>query len=320
MDNIIGSSPRLWGTPNQIERLGLSARFIPTPVGNTARSPGANITPPVHPHACGEHTEKQIMGVASHGSSPRLWGTRKQTRAEPVSARFIPTPVGNTKQQIAVLKLLPVHPHACGEHWLIKEDEVRSIGSSPRLWGTLDNSRPETISYRFIPTPVGNTRPRHSRLGGIPVHPHACGEHKTTGELPCSRTGSSPRLWGTREGQVILTGVARFIPTPVGNTACWRFMSGVKTVHPHACGEHLPPFLPKDKTTGSSPRLWGTLSRWASTSKIIRFIPTPVGNTFLATLVSSSIPVHPHACGEHVLDFSKGRIAPGSSPRLWGTL
>ncbi|CAB1083949.1 hypothetical protein D1AOALGA4SA_11483 [Olavius algarvensis Delta 1 endosymbiont] len=51
-----GSSPRLWGTLAHPRRLGVQARFIPTPVGNTNIFAPPSRGHAVHPHACGEHT------------------------------------------------------------------------------------------------------------------------------------------------------------------------------------------------------------------------------------------------------------------------
>ena len=50
---------------------------------------------------------------------------------------------------------------------------------------------------------------------------------------------------------------------------------------------------------GSSPRLWGTLTARSSVSSIVRFMPTPVGNTPAQYIIAGQGLVHPHACGEH---------------------
>ncbi|CAB1083933.1 hypothetical protein D1AOALGA4SA_11467 [Olavius algarvensis Delta 1 endosymbiont] len=50
----------------------------------------------VHPHACGEHNRCSLGIVAWGGSSPRLWGTLVLAGLAFFTARFIPTPVGNT--------------------------------------------------------------------------------------------------------------------------------------------------------------------------------------------------------------------------------
>ena len=50
-----------------------------------------------------------------------------------------------------------------------------------------------------------------------------------------------------------------------------------------------------------------------------RFIPTPVGNTYLRTHYRDKRTVHPHACGEHQRADANAEADAGSSPRLWGT-
>ena len=138
------------------------------------------------------------------------------------------------------------------------------------------------------------------------VHPHACGEHSAVKYLTGqSKTGSSPRLWGTLIAEM-KRGAA---PCPaVHPHACGEHQgghSGVQTVHPHrhsatsvntpvhphACGEHsmsIPASLP---INGSSPRLWGTCN--PSAYLAYRFIACE--HSVTPTLRA----VHPHACGEH---------------------
>ena len=50
------------------------------------------------------------------------------------------------------------------------------------------------------------------------VHPHARGEHRRAGSCVSPLAGSSPRPWGTLHRLRRLLEMARFIPTPVGNT------------------------------------------------------------------------------------------------------
>ena len=50
--------------------------------------------------------------------------------------RFIPTPVGNVRASAAELRYPAVHPHACGERFIVSGLIIYVVGSSPRLWGT----------------------------------------------------------------------------------------------------------------------------------------------------------------------------------------
>ena len=172
-------------------------------------------------------------------------------------------------------------------------------GSSPRVWGTRNVTASRTRKSRFIPTRVGNTCGRITTAQLPPVHPHACGEHNAITTLSFNCNGSSPRVWGTLKGFILPSPLMRFIPTRVGNTVATARSHPDQPVHPHACGEHVDPSDLKKHDGGSSPRVWGT-RRWKCRFvRCYRFIPTRVGNTFIASCALRSKSVHPHACGEH---------------------
>ena len=228
--------------------------------------------------------------------------------------------MGNTRATRSRWNGSPVHPHACGEHTSLNKTASWEPGSSPRLWGTLADADIPAPAIRFIPTPVGNTVLRYRPVVGFSVHPHACGEHSGVSRKLYAANGSSPRLWGTLSFQGSPNREGRFIPTPVGNTSSLLRLAGHSSVHPHACGEHSPRATSVHSRPGSSPRLWGTLSPAVYIARVIRFIPTPVGNTQTQPVRASNNPVHPHACGEHRFDIGRAYEHCGSSPRLWGTL
>ncbi len=154
--------------------------------------------------------------------------------------------------------------------------------------------------FRFIPTHVGNTPGRTVDATGLPVHPHARGEHRRIPSSSPWSAGSSPRTWGTHLAGREVRVLDRFIPTHVGNTGGMcdgRFRT---PVHPHTRGEHDRRLDLSKRRLGSSPRTWGTLGRSREGDALRRFIPTHVGNT--NSLLSRRLP------------------SAGSSPRTWGTL
>ena len=93
--------------------------------------------------------------------------------------------------------------------------------------------------HRFIPTGVGNTYYLSLIYDQQTVHPHGCGEHSDAPGDKADISGSSPRVWGTRDAYSHPQSVTRFIPTGVGNTLVNVVLLNAKN--------------------GSSPRVWGTL-------------------------------------------------------------
>jgi len=153
-------------------------------------------------------------------------------------------------------------------------------GSSPPPWGTR-----ETSGASGAPTTV---------------HPHPHGEHPLYRPWCVTGNGSSPPAWGTRPIAARPSDHVRFIPTRMGNTIA-QILSTVRTsVHPHPHGEHCPVAGAGLSSLGSSPPAWGTHLDILIHGLLLRFIPTPMGNT--GDLWSVGGPDH------------------GSSPPAWGTL
>ena len=106
----------------------------------------------------------------------------------------------------------------------------------------------------------------------------------------------------------------------MGNSDTLGPLAASTPVHPHGCGELLYADLPWEHGYGSSPRVWGTRTPAILRSVRLRFIPTGVGNSLATRRRPRRHTVHPHGCGE-LRGFTDEEIAaPGSSPRVWGTL
>ena len=73
-------------------------------------------------------------------------------------------------------------------------------------------------------------------------------------------------------------------------------------------------------STGSSPRLRGTVDRPCCTLGNVRFIPAPAGNGTFRKRYLKRYTVHPRACGERYSGDSLQHRFHGSSPRLRGTV
>ena len=111
----VGSSPRLRGTRQRLQRTCRKPRFIPAPAGNARYRVCWLRRVAVHPRACGERLPPKKTAPRCSGSSPRLRGTHVSNRAHAAVCRFIPAPAGNANEYWNDRPRLPVHPRACGE-------------------------------------------------------------------------------------------------------------------------------------------------------------------------------------------------------------
>ena len=175
--SVNGSSPRMWGTGNNLTARLPNRRFIPTYVGNRHTPKTSRTRRSVHPHVCGEQPMQRALTNESAGSSPRMWGTGSTCCNRSCRARFIPTYVGNSPSSISSNPSASVHPHVCGEQFRPLARVPPLAGSSPRMWGTAGHSSGWLYGKRFIPTYVGNSP--SMVLASITIR------------------GSSPRMWGT---------------------------------------------------------------------------------------------------------------------------
>ena len=298
-DGEAGSSPRVRGTQLMLGEAPFQQRFIPACAGNTMASPFARPPGTVHPRVCGEHVSSRTRVL--------------------LAFRFIPACAGNTVAMHSYESAGPVHPRVCGEHGAVGEGRYTSIGSSPRVRGTLGGVGDLRPFRRFIPACAGNTAAR-SRLRTVsPVHPRVCGEHGTTPSGNNASNGSSPRVRGTQPQSTTPTCARRFIPACAGNTRCPPARSPRRPVHPRVCGEHVRRLGSVQPCCGSSPRVRGTPQRPHRVQHLQRFIPACAGNTGPCLRRRSRTPVHPRVCGEHPAIISIRRAWSGSSPRVRGT-
>ena len=236
-----------------------------------------------------------------------------------VVIRFIPTLAGNTPVKPFRDLIIPVHPHARGEHIFLKKLNLLQSGSSPRSRGTPTIFVCRIHVMRFIPTLAGNTSSDRRKATNLTVHPHARGEHSSRRHFPQLAHGSSPRSRGTHHRGTIGKPRYRFIPTLAGNTRPSIDNRKSTAVHPHARGEHFCRRFQDNSLFGSSPRSRGTPRVIMPELSTVRFIPTLAGNTHDEGHPVKPHAVHPHARGEHSMEIPGARPQNGSSPRSRGT-
>ena len=214
---------------------------------------------------------------------------------------------------------LTVHPRVCGEHVKGKPQPRLILGSSPRVRGTSINQDLLGIIVRFIPACAGNMPQAPRPCIAASVHPRVCGEHLQTRALVALLIGSSPRVRGTSTHNECNNRVYRFIPACAGNMSSLPPLEAIIPVHPRVCGEHRTKQRLPSPSSGSSPRVRGTLRDDYQTRMCHRFIPACAGNMPMLERMLHYHLVHPRVCGEHLMAWRSSSGSPGSSPRVRGT-
>ena len=176
LDRNPGSSPHTWGTPERGVFRDHAPRFIPTCVGNSAQPGRLLRVRTVHPHMRGELMSYGAGLEHIGGSSPHAWGTPIKAILHNHHFRFIPTCVGNSRDCIIRHYSVSVHPHMRGELRAIRPARISTSGSSPPVWGTLQDLQPSQWQNRSIPTCAGNSTHQADMQRLMTVHPHMRGE------------------------------------------------------------------------------------------------------------------------------------------------
>ena len=214
-----GSAPRVRGT-RQASGLGMSPmRFSPACAGNTSGPHRRPSSPSVQPRVCGEHSIHARCDRRHLGSAPRVRGTRGPLRPHRTCDRFSPACAGNTSSRVSAVATAPVQPRVCGEHLGRHGAPDAWFGSAPRVRGTPASLADVGEFLRFSPACAGNTNGSSVPAAPWSVQPRVCGEHVVLDNDPQARSGSAPRVRGTRVELPTQNAPRRFSPACAGNTA-----------------------------------------------------------------------------------------------------
>ena len=193
----LGSSPRMRGTHgqhfNQFHVLGI----IPAYAGNTRSALAWHTSMRDHPRVCGEHLFEDRKRILERGSSPRMRGTLKRVHACGGLRGIIPAYAGNTVLTTRNTRSRRDHPRVCGEHSTDEIEKAASMGSSPRMRGTLPQRHLPHGGIGIIPAYAGNTNVLWHFCFIPKDHPRVCGEHIFQFTRVHFHAGSSPRMRGT---------------------------------------------------------------------------------------------------------------------------
>ena len=153
----IGTPPRVWGKLLQQACSVGRNRYTPTCVGKTMIGIPFAGHQKVHPHVCGENTSVPLSSGDASGTPPRVWGKQPVGSPDQPIDRYTPTCVGKTKWGNQIRIMGKVHPHVCGENWVLQFDGHTFQGTPPRVWGKHRMVHTSTNPDRYTPTCVGKT-------------------------------------------------------------------------------------------------------------------------------------------------------------------
>ena len=153
----LGSSPRVWGQAAQEMLIMAQKGIIPTRVGTRPMKAEDFGKSRDHPHACGDKARQSIQRFCIRGSSPRVWGQVLPYADRKLIDGIIPTRVGTRLRVVYFQIIFQDHPHACGDKFPSRLKKIVRKGSSPRVWGQVDEAGEIPINVGIIPTRVGTS-------------------------------------------------------------------------------------------------------------------------------------------------------------------
>ena len=275
----VGSSPRVRGLPKLPQPCPPIFGIIPARAGFTRR-PGH---PPQgvrdHPRACGVYRSILVACTILTGSSPRVRGLRFTDSAPTAYRRIIPARAGFTVILRGRILSLRDHPRACGVYIGDTRDEIKALGSSPRVRGLHARRSTAHTPAGIIPARAGFTAGDSVPVAVAQDHPRACGVYSPSIVQITARRGASPRARGLRGNYASILPECRIIPARAGFTPplCRRGERGMD--HPRACGVYNSQVAETRFGGGSSPRVRGLLLNSDRTHVGVRIIPARAGFT-----------------------------------------
>ena len=194
------------------------------------------------------------IGAVVGGSSPRGRGKPRIALVLRRRGRLIPAWAGKTSN--ADDRSIPAgaHPRVGGENTLIRADDRKFEGSSPRGRGKPDLRLDLEVRLRLIPAWAGKTDDQGRRRAGVPAHPRVGGENFSSPASEPIDGGSSPRGRGKPRTGLREVAPVRLIPAWAGKTDNLRPAHLQCKAHPRVGGENTPWSPARAPCLGSSPR------------------------------------------------------------------
>ena len=267
---------------------------------------------------CGENFTPAKKSLYIAGSSPRVRGKPGRPTAISFMRGLIPACAGKTYGYRKAGRQRRAHPRVCGENPGVVYKSPGGVGSSPRVRGKLDFFKCARQFLGLIPACAGKTNPLAHNPDSLRAHPRVCGENPEAYDAEAANAGSSPRVRGKPSNTPEPWVRRRLIPACAGKTRTQLSGHEAKRAHPRVCGENTREARKLVRSSGSSPRVRGKLSRALMTRSSIGLIPACAGKTSQPRARSWHRSAHPRVCGENLSRGVKNVAGKGSSPRVRG--
>ena len=315
----IGSSPRVRGTLCPRPSGALSRRIIPACAGDARPLALWSGRRPDHPRVCGGRSGRRMRPISHRGSSPRVRGTLGENVRRYWSEDIIPACAGDASSRPAMNRRVSDHPRVCGGRVPENTRSSPRGGSSPRVRGTQRGASRRPANRRIIPACAGDAAGRITIEAEITDHPRVCGGRVSKPSRRRAISPSSPRVRGTRRRPGGLLLQERIIPACAGDAPFRSSARPGRPDHPRVCGGRFFMSRIASATSGSSPRVRGTLVGRNQRRAAARIIPACAGDAYPARDPAEKPPDHPRVCGGRSAATSETAPITGSSPRVRGT-
>ena len=253
-----GSPPRVRGTAGVKAAHGAVQRITPACAGNSVflRVNGNLVQD--HPRVCGEQHGYSLKTVIAAGSPPRVRGTVRPLVRAQGGQGITPACAGNRRYAGWGGRRGADHPRVCGEQASAPQQIIQSMGSPPRVRGTVGPGGMRLFPARITPACAGNSMAHYAVFLLSGDHPRVCGEQLAGRFDYILLKGSPPRVRGTGFPPGIPPGPYRITPACAGNRVIFKALAVTDQDHPRVCGEQQFWKHWRKRKKGSPPRVRGT--------------------------------------------------------------
>ena len=151
------------------------------------------------------------------GSPPRVRGTEDLPIEGVEKLGITPACAGNSTRLLFFSLPTQDHPRVCGEQFGAHVVGNIGVGSPPRVRGTGDDARVNSIFNRITPACAGNRFLFHIHNRLYTDHPRVCGEQSSSLDCIGGIMGSPPRVRGTGGRRGGRGAAGRITPACAGN-------------------------------------------------------------------------------------------------------